>query len=123
MLARSGEIPAPCPVPLSLTATIPSSRMPAFSHFWIRRMMRLSPIRCSTKRMSQSLLTSSKKDRMRSEEHTSELQSRQYLVCRLLLEKKNEDALIVPLFSPLKKKLLGFLFLNDPDDGKIPTVE
>src|SRR3712207_7892040 len=26
--------------------------------------------------------------KMRSEEHTSELQSRQYLVCRLLLEKK-----------------------------------
>src|SRR3712207_7346213 len=28
-------------------------------------------------------------DGARSEEHTSELQSRQYLVCRLLLEKKN----------------------------------
>src|ERR1035437_7675417 len=28
-------------------------------------------------------------ERWRSEEHTSELQSRQYLVCRLLLEKKN----------------------------------
>src|SRR3712207_7252566 len=28
-------------------------------------------------------------DAGRSEEHTSELQSRQYLVCRLLLEKKN----------------------------------
>src|SRR3712207_7898997 len=27
---------------------------------------------------------------LRSEEHTSELQSRQYLVCRLLLEKKKE---------------------------------
>src|SRR3712207_8783361 len=27
----------------------------------------------------------------RSEEHTSELQSRQYLVCRLLLEKKNDQ--------------------------------
>src|SRR5258707_9287070 len=27
----------------------------------------------------------------RSEEHTSELQSRQYLVCRLLLEKKNSE--------------------------------
>src|SRR3712207_8623288 len=27
-------------------------------------------------------------DALRSEEHTSELQSRQYLVCRLLLEKK-----------------------------------
>src|SRR3712207_8048201 len=28
--------------------------------------------------------------RVRSEEHTSELQSRQYLVCRLLLEKKKK---------------------------------
>src|SRR3712207_7234315 len=28
----------------------------------------------------------------RSEEHTSELQSRQYLVCRLLLEKKTQSA-------------------------------
>src|SRR3712207_7976709 len=28
----------------------------------------------------------------RSEEHTSELQSRQYLVCRLLLEKKNNHS-------------------------------
>src|SRR3712207_8151203 len=31
-------------------------------------------------------------ERQRSEEHTSELQSRQYLVCRLLLEKKNQRA-------------------------------
>src|SRR3712207_7758439 len=30
----------------------------------------------------------------RSEEHTSELQSRQYLVCRLLLEKKNKPLLL-----------------------------
>src|SRR3712207_7598075 len=30
----------------------------------------------------------------RSEEHTSELQSRQYLVCRLLLEKKKEKLLL-----------------------------
>src|SRR3712207_8844798 len=29
---------------------------------------------------------------LRSEEHTSELQSRQYLVCRLLLEKKKRNA-------------------------------
>ena len=28
---------------------------------------------------------------LRSEEHTSELQSRQYLVCRLLLEKKKKN--------------------------------
>src|SRR3712207_7097974 len=35
----------------------------------------------------------------RSEEHTSELQSRQYLVCRLLLEKKKHrttSAMLVP---------------------------
>src|SRR3712207_8630259 len=32
--------------------------------------------------------------RIRSEEHTSELQSRQYLVCRLLLEKKNKYTMI-----------------------------
>src|SRR3712207_7086503 len=31
-------------------------------------------------------------DRERSEEHTSELQSRQYLVCRLLLEKNKEPS-------------------------------
>src|SRR5947209_9609120 len=30
------------------------------------------------------------REKLRSEEHTSELQSRQYLVCRLLLEKKKE---------------------------------
>src|SRR3712207_7006187 len=37
--------------------------------------------------------------RARSEEHTSELQSRQYLVCRLLLEKKNNNP--SPLYSSL----------------------
>src|SRR5258707_9874863 len=31
---------------------------------------------------------------MRSEEHTSELQSRQYLVCRLLLEKKKQSTML-----------------------------
>src|SRR3712207_7884957 len=38
---------------------------------------------------SSSLSFDSGRARSRSEEHTSELQSRQYLVCRLLLEKKN----------------------------------
>src|SRR3712207_6854575 len=36
------------------------------------------------------------RDPHRSEEHTSELQSRQYLVCRLLLEKKKKKR-----FSPI----------------------
>src|SRR5436190_11292022 len=64
MLARSGEITDPCPVPRSLVITTPSTRTPALSHFRIRRMMRGSPIRCSRKRTSHSWLTSSKNDRI-----------------------------------------------------------
>src|SRR3712207_6934907 len=36
---------------------------------------------------------------IRSEEHTSELQSRQYLVCRLLLEKKKQNMFKRVLYS------------------------
>src|SRR3712207_7399757 len=46
---------------------------------------------------------------VRSEEHTSELQSRQYLVCRLLLEKKKNliySTLIYCLFSTIFTLLL-----------------
>src|SRR3989442_10077855 len=38
--------------------------------------------------------------RARSEEHTSELQSRPHLVCRLLLEKKKEKKIIKGVFIP-----------------------
>src|SRR3712207_8346320 len=38
----------------------------------------------------------------RSEEHTSELQSRQYLVCRLLLEKKNKKKFSGHALTPVK---------------------
>src|SRR2546429_1676499 len=44
---------------------------------------------CSTKRRSRLLVSGPKVSR-RSEEHTSELQSRLHLVCRLLLEKKKQ---------------------------------
>src|SRR3712207_6868850 len=47
-----------------------------------RRRHRPSPTRPGPAEVRQS---------QRSEEHTSELQSRQYLVCRLLLEKKNTN--------------------------------
>src|SRR3712207_7176734 len=43
----------------------------------------------------------------RSEEHTSELQSRQYLVCRLLLEKKKKNPLHI-------LQTLLFLLLHSP---------
>src|SRR5438552_7641451 len=39
----------------------------------------------------------------RSEEHTSELQSPDHLVCRLLLEKKKKNA--IPLVDPTGKKI------------------
>src|SRR3712207_7470350 len=47
----------------------------------------VGPARTPTPRPTAPLFT------IRSEEHTSELQSRQYLVCRLLLEKKTKPTL------------------------------
>src|SRR3712207_7059017 len=40
----------------------------------------------------------------RSEEHTSELQSRQYLVCRLLLEKKKHHNILYAVFYFTEKR-------------------
>src|SRR5215813_3538231 len=39
----------------------------------------------------------------RSEEHTSELQSRPHLVCRLLLEKKKKNKFTIPVLNKKKK--------------------
>src|SRR2546430_6291588 len=47
----------------------------------------------------------------RSEEHTSELQSQSNLVCRLLLEKKKIESLVVPLAPDLCEPL---------DDNALP---
>src|SRR5438445_8586387 len=41
------------------------------------------------------LFTGARGEPSRSEEHTSELQSRQYLVCRLLLEKKKTPTMVL----------------------------
>src|SRR3712207_8831743 len=54
---------------------------------WARGLSHDSPRLCSSKLLR------------RSEEHTSELQSRQYLVCRLLLEKKKTP---FPPLSPIQ---------------------
>src|SRR3712207_8770813 len=71
-----------------------------------RTCPRASPRRCtprrvasprapatSTRRTWTRCCVPSRRPSTRSEEHTSELQSRQYLVCRLLLEKKNYEHL------------------------------
>src|SRR5947209_12763867 len=55
---------------------------------------------------------------VRSEEHTSELQSRQYLVCRLLLEKKKHHeyleeitkALIFKILSDTHRLIINFIY-------------
>src|SRR2546422_6832451 len=46
------------------------------------------PLRSAMSEIPQQLVSHVKKITSRSEEHTSELQSRLHLVCRLLLEKK-----------------------------------
>src|SRR5258707_11954367 len=47
----------------------------------------------------------------RSEEHTSELQSRQYLVCRLLLEKKKKKML--EIYAGVNRLDIGYIAQND----------
>src|SRR5947209_14093434 len=51
-------------------------------------LITICPRRGASLRAALSPHPAAEKDAGRSEEHTSELQSRQYLVCRLLLEKK-----------------------------------
>src|SRR5258708_24040084 len=70
-----------------------------FRSLWLLKAPpRLIPRRSSTnggppRRMSQRPSTTGSSMRMtRSEEHTSELQSPDHLVCRLLLEKKNDTS-------------------------------
>src|SRR3712207_7587955 len=45
----------------------------------------------------------------RSEEHTSELQSRQYLVCRLLLEKKKNNTHLFSLYTSISSRFIPTL--------------
>src|SRR5438445_8047478 len=65
----------------SSTARIPPVRFA--TRPWIR-----SALRWKTSTRLGNGVQQAERQTPRSEEHTSELQSRQYLVCRLLLEKK-----------------------------------
>src|SRR3712207_8222214 len=75
---------------LSLHDALPISRRPA--SFPLRKSSnpRTWLVRASARCLRARAATRSQQSfrKTRSEEHTSELQSRQYLVCRLLLEKK-----------------------------------
>src|SRR5256886_2834926 len=71
-------------------------------------------------------------DAFRSEEHTSELQSQSNLVCRLLLEKKNEVNPVLflhhgasphpPAYSPCSPVAPGVVVL-DPSAAAAPLVD
>src|SRR5690606_40225135 len=56
----------------------------------------------------------------RSEEHTSELQSRENLVCRLLLEKKNSYSELLTLLKFQKKNfnILKYQYFNAKSSGR-----
>src|SRR5258707_9097348 len=62
--------------------------------FQLRRMLGLRGLGVTTASrigVPVNLFDAMRVEQIRSEEHTSELQSRQYLVCRLLLEKKKKN--------------------------------
>src|SRR5258707_8658346 len=61
------------------------------SHILPRKSRASSWWRTALRNAAKSSLNASTGGPFRSEEHTSELQSRQYLVCRLLLEKKKRS--------------------------------
>src|SRR3712207_8802411 len=74
------SVSVPCIVTSPLRKMISSSRYGA-----ARRAVSTRPSACRQRSPPTP------PSRPRSEEHTSELQSRQYLVCRLLLEKKKKN--------------------------------
>src|SRR2546422_6042102 len=76
--ARCSADVAHPPILLSTSESAPKSRRSAQSRGVGRKATQMRRIRSATSR------------RERSEEHTSELQSRLHLVCRLLLEKKKK---------------------------------
>src|SRR2546425_9803729 len=86
--------PAPPEIyPLSLPDPFPISRPPATGSSVSAKAPRRPRRRClrsRRRRLRRRLRHRLRhRPRLRSEEHTSELQSLAYLVCRLLLEKKN----------------------------------
>src|SRR3712207_7098735 len=68
------------------TTLFRSTRVVASTHTW-RPDQRTRVTKTSNQRSGGVVGA----DSLRSEEHTSELQSRQYLVCRLLLEKEPDE--------------------------------
>src|SRR3712207_8382337 len=75
---------------LSLHDALPIFRRPAHRAVSTGHHRRRRPVQLLRAQQGQTEGLRLGLDGARSEEHTSELQSRQYLVCRLLLEKKKK---------------------------------
>src|SRR3712207_7776861 len=73
---------------------------------------RPAALSCGRERAKVPGAAATRREESRSEEHTSELQSRQYLVCRLLLEKKKPN-LVRPALSTLALITLVGLYRSD----------
>src|SRR3712207_8100638 len=68
-----------------------------------RHTARVAVNQAAIRRKRSPCLGPSRCPMVRSEEHTSELQSRQYLVCRLLLEKKIKNLHLAPYLPSVFK--------------------
>src|SRR3712207_7696719 len=71
-------------------------------------------------RLSHSMVSNPSSLISRSEEHTSELQSRQYLVCRLLLEKKTYSIAMPQTPSYPSKPLSASISSTSPPNTSLP---
>src|SRR3712207_8282991 len=88
----------PHPTPFRSAELDPDA--PAVNSHYLDAVARLAPgVSIAAAQAEAARLTSRLPER--SEEHTSELQSRQYLVCRLLLEKKKYNYILHYLHVPL----------------------
>src|SRR3712207_8682840 len=79
-LFRSDRLAERCEVAAQLLQRVQEERHPLLDHERVERQV-AAHVRAVVDQVPHD-------EGLRSEEHTSELQSRQYLVCRLLLEKK-----------------------------------
>src|SRR3712207_8817236 len=64
---------------------------------FVQEILKIEPLPWQ-KDFLNKIATGTRRLAVRSEEHTSELQSRQYLVCRLLLEKKKMNAILIEMY-------------------------
>src|SRR5437870_8246668 len=62
---------------------------------------RVAQVLATQRELIESAADAAARKRLRSEEHTSELQSRGHLVCRLLLEKKKNPSLFHDYLHPI----------------------